>query len=84
MQICRLIIVGLLASVVSLASVGGLLSEVCFTSDSLLKEATAIYTSAYNCLCAQDTLIVLRQFEMTNKPRAGAEFGMLVIYVMTQ
>ena len=32
MQICRLIIVGLLASVVSLASVGGLLSKVCFTS----------------------------------------------------
>ena len=45
MQICRLIIVGLLASVVSLASVGGLLSKVCFTSyfTSLKKLQPIVY-----------------------------------------
>ena len=52
MQICRLIIVGLLASIVSLASVGGLLSKVCFTSYcTSLKKLQPIVYGLYLFVC---------------------------------
>mgnify|MGYP006883833800 CR=1 FL=1 len=47
-QICRLIIVGLLASVVSLASVGGLLSKVCLILNSLISVIVCMWVEIHS------------------------------------